>query len=86
MLALDRAIEREPLKWSAHVDTQAFTDLGCDATGMPWSMALCGRQRISFGRLESHERFWEMLSALHALHRSQQYDLLGARIGGSVSS
>ena len=44
-------------------------------------MSLCGKQRIKFGRLEEHERFWEMLSSLHALHRSQQCDLLGARTG-----
>ena len=81
LLALNRAIEREPQKWSPHVDAAAFSELGCDVAGMPWSMTLYGRQRIRFRRLEDHERFGEMLASLHALHRSQQYDLLVARIG-----
>ncbi|CAK0860694.1 unnamed protein product, partial [Prorocentrum cordatum] len=76
-----RALEREPQKWPAYVDAAAFAQLGCDATRMPWSMALYGRQMTRFGRLEERERFWEMLASLRALRGPQRFDLFGARIG-----
>ncbi|CAK0883839.1 unnamed protein product, partial [Prorocentrum cordatum] len=65
----------------AHVDIAAFTELGRDAAGTPWSMSPRGRQRIIFGRLGDHEGVWEMLASLHSLRRSRHRDLLCARIG-----
>ncbi|CAK0805543.1 unnamed protein product, partial [Prorocentrum cordatum] len=64
LLALNRAIEREPQNWSARVDAAAFGQLGCDADGFRGD----------------HGRSWEMLPSLRALHRSQQCDPLGGPI------
>ena len=80
ILAFDGAIEREPVERSAHADPAAFAELGCDADGAHWSIALCGRPRIRFGHLEGRKWFWGMPASLRTPRRAQQCDLLGARI------
>eukprot|EP00971_Amphidinium_carterae_P301282 5985953-Amphidinium_carterae.2 len=54
--------------------------LGTHVTGMPWSAQRYGTERIRFQRFPDLERMWCMLASLHSLHRSGQYDLIGARI------
>ncbi|CAK0862453.1 unnamed protein product, partial [Prorocentrum cordatum] len=80
-LAMLQALEKGSWPSTARVDAAAFTELGCDAAGASWSVALCDVQRIRFGRFEDRGRLWEMLASLRALRRSRQCDLLGARIG-----
>eukprot|EP00971_Amphidinium_carterae_P281034 5580056-Amphidinium_carterae.1 len=81
MLRLSRAVERNPTRWSQAVDEAAWRALGCNISGQPWSMSTYASQRIRFGRLSDHQRMWSMLASLHSLHRSGDYDMLGARIG-----
>jgi hypothetical protein len=40
LMALNRAIAKEPDKWNEYVGRQAFEELGCHVTGMPCA---CGR-------------------------------------------
>lgn len=46
MMRLNRAIEREPERWSRHMDEAAARCLGCDVSGVPWSMQEYGRQQV----------------------------------------
>ncbi|CAK0870345.1 unnamed protein product [Prorocentrum cordatum] len=77
LLVLNGAIEREPQTWPALVDAAAIPELGCDATGAPWGVALHGGQRVRAGRLEDNGRCWEMPASLRALRRSRQRDFRG---------
>eukprot|EP00971_Amphidinium_carterae_P088886 1759175-Amphidinium_carterae.1 len=81
MAKIARSVERDPERWIQHLDLQAFRACGSEETGLPWSMALYGERHIRFGRLETHERTWHMLSALHSLSRTGQWTLLSARLG-----
>eukprot|EP00971_Amphidinium_carterae_P327122 6458298-Amphidinium_carterae.1 len=44
-------------------------------------MSLYGERHIRFGRLETHERAWQMLASLHSLSRTGQWTLLSAKLG-----
>ena len=81
LLRLSRAIEREPERWSEWFDLAVARRLGCDVTGMPWSLQEYGRQQIRVGQLDTHEYMWTMICTLHSLHRSNQVALLGAKLG-----
>eukprot|EP00971_Amphidinium_carterae_P352298 6492534-Amphidinium_carterae.2 len=80
MYRLHQHIEQNPSAWSARLDQAMFQALGCQHTGMPWSASRYFQERVSFGRHSDLERFAHLLCHLHALHRTQQVDLLGARI------
>eukprot|EP00971_Amphidinium_carterae_P285719 5673079-Amphidinium_carterae.2 len=81
MAKIARSIERDPERWIQHLDLQAYRACGSEETGLPWSMALYGERHIRFGKLETHERAWHMLSSLHSLSRTGQWTLLSARLG-----
>lgn len=83
VMRLNRAIEKEPEKWSRHVDEAAERSLGSDVSGLPWSMQEYGRQKLwSVVRNQAGlERMWSLFAHLHVLHRRRQHGLLGARLG-----
>ena len=80
VVKLNRAIEKEPRRWSDHTDKLAQRIIDPSDSGLGWSMDLYGRQQIYFGKLTDHQRMWTMLSALHALDRRREHDLLGAKL------
>eukprot|EP00971_Amphidinium_carterae_P312682 6214702-Amphidinium_carterae.1 len=75
-----QSIEQQPLRWCQICDETMARSLGTHVTGMPWSAQRYGAERIRFQRFPDLEKFWCMLAALHALHRSGQNELVGARI------
>eukprot|EP00971_Amphidinium_carterae_P151484 3003437-Amphidinium_carterae.1 len=80
MYRLHQHIEKHPAIWSAKMDHAMYTALGCQHTSMPWSASRYFQERVVFGRHVELERFAHLLCHLHSLHRSQQYELLGAKI------
>eukprot|EP00971_Amphidinium_carterae_P309942 6159247-Amphidinium_carterae.5 len=80
MTRLQAALARHPDKCSLMADQRAWRLLGSDVSNTPWSMALYGQQQLKFGKLESHQRMWDMLSSFHALARQQEWSQLGMRI------
>ena len=44
-------------------------------------MQLYGEHNVPWGKHEDLQRFWAMLAHMHVLHRTQRFDLLGARLG-----
>eukprot|EP00971_Amphidinium_carterae_P338978 6476555-Amphidinium_carterae.3 len=75
---LQAALTKHPEKTSLLADQRGWRMLGSDVSNTPWSMALDGH--IKFGKLESHQSMWDMLSAFHALARQQEWAQLGMRI------
>eukprot|EP00971_Amphidinium_carterae_P170056 3369557-Amphidinium_carterae.1 len=80
LMRLHQLIEKNPASWSAKFDRSMYVALGCDHTQMPWSANRYFAERVAFGRHVELERFAHMLCALHALHRTGQHELLGARV------
>eukprot|EP00971_Amphidinium_carterae_P107161 2122717-Amphidinium_carterae.2 len=80
MQRICQSIDSDPERWSILFDQSVYKALGCDLTGAPWSCARYGLEKLHFGRQTDLKRFWFLLSALHALHRSGRTALLGARI------
>eukprot|EP00971_Amphidinium_carterae_P349725 6491184-Amphidinium_carterae.1 len=81
MQRLARSIEENPSQWSESFDTAIWRALSCDVTGAPWSLQRYGQERLKWGKHTDLQRFFWMVSALHALHRSGQMELLGAKLG-----
>eukprot|EP00971_Amphidinium_carterae_P185339 3679994-Amphidinium_carterae.2 len=81
LLRLQRLQQTHPQQWSALTDMAASKAVGSDTTGLPWSMELYGRQRLSFSaRQQDLPRCWLMLCALHSLSRQGDYAALDLRI------
>eukprot|EP00971_Amphidinium_carterae_P214965 4266026-Amphidinium_carterae.1 len=81
-----QSIEQQPLRWCTLCDEAMARSLGTHTSGMPWSAARYGAERIRFQRFPELERFWCMMACLHALHRAGQYDLMGARVSQFLKS
>eukprot|EP00971_Amphidinium_carterae_P292647 5809706-Amphidinium_carterae.2 len=77
---LQAALAKHPEKCALLADQRAWRMLGSDVSNTPWSMALYGQHHVKFGKLESHQRMWDMLAAFHALARQQEWAQLGMRI------
>eukprot|EP00971_Amphidinium_carterae_P233386 4632065-Amphidinium_carterae.1 len=81
MQRLARSIEERPAQWSEAFDTSVWRSLSCDVTGAPWSLQRYGQERLHWGNHRDLQRFFWMIAAMHALHRSGQMELLGAKLG-----
>lgn len=88
MLKLNRAIEADPERWNQWLDQTTEEQMGSDVSGLPWSMAEYGRQKIRFGKHADLEKFFAILAHLHAVHRRgpKYHALLGAKIGQALKA
>eukprot|EP00971_Amphidinium_carterae_P347788 6489977-Amphidinium_carterae.4 len=77
---LHQHIEQHPVAWSQKLDRAMWVALGCQHTNLPWSAARYFQERVNFGKHHDLERFAHLICHLHSLHRTQQHDLLGARL------
>eukprot|EP00971_Amphidinium_carterae_P261553 5188806-Amphidinium_carterae.1 len=77
---LQAAMSRHPDRCSALADQRAWKMLGSDVSQTPWSMQLYAQQHIRFGRLETHQRMWDMLACFHSLARQRDWAQLDMRV------
>eukprot|EP00971_Amphidinium_carterae_P349169 6490879-Amphidinium_carterae.4 len=77
---LQAAMSRHPERCSALADQRAWKLLGSDISQTPWSMQLYAQQHIRFGRLETHQRMWDMLACFHSLARQRDWSQLDMKV------
>eukprot|EP00971_Amphidinium_carterae_P004707 94274-Amphidinium_carterae.1 len=70
LLKLQRSQLLFPQQWAMLADQAASKAGGSDSTGLPWSMELYGRQRLTFNSRQGDlQRCWLMMCSLHSIIR-----------------
>eukprot|EP00971_Amphidinium_carterae_P330700 6463869-Amphidinium_carterae.1 len=59
-------VERNPELFIEMFNSQVVKALGADITGAPWSVQQYASTRVQFKRLDTHEKAFYMLAALHS--------------------
>eukprot|EP00971_Amphidinium_carterae_P319228 6345207-Amphidinium_carterae.1 len=72
-------IERHPDLFVELFNSQVIKALGADITGTPWSVQQYAATRINFRRLETHERAFYMMAALHSHAMRGEHSLVLAK-------
>eukprot|EP00971_Amphidinium_carterae_P311504 6191126-Amphidinium_carterae.2 len=80
MTRLQAMMAQHPERCSALADQRAWRSLGADVSQTPWSMQLYAQHHLRFGKLETHQRMWDMLASFHALARQREWAQLDMRI------
>eukprot|EP00971_Amphidinium_carterae_P193762 3844705-Amphidinium_carterae.1 len=73
-------IERNPALFVETFNTQVIKTLGVDITGARWSLQQYAATRINFRRLDTHEKSFYMMAALHSHMMRGEHALALAKV------